>query len=59
MPFLQNFDSLVCEDTRLIRRNSTTPVLGRYNGDLVNEESVCFAKRIQQRAGNDPETRVR
>tara|TARA_A100001037_G_scaffold236695_1_gene215761 strand:+ start:440 stop:3310 length:2871 start_codon:yes stop_codon:yes gene_type:complete len=52
MPFLQSFDSLVCEDTRPMRRTSTTPLqaLAMYNGKLVHAEAPSFAERIRQHA---------
>ena len=50
MPFLQTFDSLVCEETRPRRRSSVTPLqaLAMYNGDFVNEEATHFASRLAQ-----------
>ena len=60
MPFMQNFDSLVCEDTVPKRQLSVTPLqaLAMYNGILVNEESEHFARRIAKEAKTDPEARV-
>lgn len=58
MPFLQAFDALVCDESRPRRRHSVTPlqVLAMYNGRLVNEESVHFARRVQEMAGSDGDT---
>ncbi len=55
MPFLQNFDALVCDESRPRRRASVTPLqaLAMYNGHLVNEEAPHLAKRIRQKAGED------
>ncbi len=55
MPFLQNFDALVCDESRPRRRASVTPLqaLAMYNGHLVNEEAPHLAKRIREKAGKD------
>ncbi len=60
MPFMQNFDALVCEDTRPVRRTSTTPLqaLTLFNGELVNEEAQYFAKRIANEGGETTDTRI-
>jgi hypothetical protein len=60
MPFMQNFDSLVCEDTVPKRQLSVTPLqaLAMYNGILINEESEHFARRIAKEGKSDPEARV-
>ena len=60
MPFLQTFDSLVCEDTRPMRRTSTTPLqaLAMYNGKLINQEADFFAKRIKGHS-TDPVDRIK
>ena len=52
MPFLQTFDALVCEDSRPMRRTSTTPLqaLAMYNGKLVNQEVNHFAQRIREQS---------
>ena len=53
MPFMQTFDSLVCEESRPLRRVSITPLqaLAMYNGDLVNGEAMHFAQRVCSQAG--------
>ena len=53
MPFLQAFDALVCEESRPLRRTSTTPLqsLAMYNGEFVNEEARYFAARVTKTAG--------
>ena len=55
MPFLQNFDALVCDESRPRRRASVTSLqaLAMYNGHLVNEEAPHLAKRIREKAGKD------
>ena len=60
MPFMQNFDSLVCEDTVPTRQLSVTPLqaLAMYNGLLVNEEAEHFAERIAREAKPDPGSRI-
>ena len=60
MPFMQNFDSLVCEDTVPTRQKSVTPLqsLAMYNGRLVNEEAVHFAKRLIEEAPSDSSSRL-
>ena len=54
MPFLQTFDSLVCEDSRPMRRTSTTPLqaLAMFNGKLINQEANYFADRIKAQSSN-------
>ena len=61
MPLMQTFDSLVCEETRPMRRSSVTPLqaLAMYNGDFVNEEAKHFAQRIQKLAGEDAKVQIR
>lgn len=56
MPFMQSFDSLVCEDTVPKRTTSITSLqaLAMYNGNLVNEEATHFAYRLNQIAELDP-----
>jgi len=60
MPFMQNFDSLVCEDTVPSRQKSVTPLqsLAMYNGRLVNEEAAHFAKRLLKDAPSDSKARL-
>ena len=50
MPFMQAFDSLVCDQSRPRRRTSVTPLqaLAMYNGDFVNEEAHFFAERLRR-----------
>ena len=60
MPFLQAFDSLVCDESRPRRRHSVTPLqaLAMYNGNFVSGEAVHFAKRLQKEAGSDPAEQI-
>jgi len=60
MPFMQVFDSLVCDESRPRRVSSVTPLqaLAMYNGDLVNEESRHFAERVRREAGEDVDAQV-
>lgn len=60
MPFMQNFDSLVCEDTVPSRQKSVTPLqsLAMYNGRLVNEEAAHFAKRLIKEAPSEAASRL-
>ena len=60
MPFMQVFDSLVCDESRPRRRSSVTPLqaLTLYNGELVNEESRYFANRVRSEAGDDVQAQV-
>ena len=60
MPFLQSFDSTVCDTSRDQRRSSVTPLqsLAMYNGDFVSREADFFAQRVQELAGDDPARRV-
>ncbi len=53
MPFMQTFDSLVCDESRPRRRTSVTPLqaLALYNGEFVNEEARYFASRVRELAG--------
>ena len=58
MPFMQAFDSTVCDESRPRRRTSVTPLqaLSLFNGDFVNEEANALAKRVQlEAAGSVPE----
>ncbi|MDP7277852.1 MAG: DUF1549 and DUF1553 domain-containing protein [Planctomycetaceae bacterium] len=61
MPFMQAFDSLVCEETRPKRRTSITPLqaLAMYNGQFVNEEAEHFSARVRKQGGADPAARIR
>ena len=61
-PFMQAFDSLVCDESRPRRSHSVTPLqaLAMYNGRLVNEEAQYFAERVRETAGGaDTESLVR
>ena len=60
MPFLQAFDSLVCDESRPRRRHSVTPLqaLAMYNGSFVSGEALQFAKRLQKEAGSDPAAQI-
>ena len=48
MPFMQSFDSLVCDESRPRRQHSVTPLqaLAMYNGDFVSEEAKHFGARV-------------
>ncbi len=52
MPFLQTFDSVVCDGTRARRQASVTPLqaLAMYNGRFANEEATYFAARVRKEA---------
>ncbi len=52
MPFLQTFDSVVCDGTRDRRQASVTPLqaLAMYNGRFANEEATHFAARVRKEA---------
>ena len=60
MPFLQAFDSLVCDESRPRRRHSVTPLqaLAMYNGDFVSSEAKHFAKRVRDQVGDGPEAQI-
>ena len=60
MPFMQAFDSLVCEQSRPRRRESVTPLqaLAMYNGQFVNQEARHFAATLRQQAPDDPTHQV-
>ena len=60
MPFLQTFDSVVCDATRDRRQASVTPLqaLAMYNGRFANEEATHFAARIRKEAGESPATQI-
>ena len=61
MPFMQAFDSTVCDESRPRRRTSVTPLqaLSLFNGDFVNEEATALARRIQREAGGSVQEKVR
>ena len=61
MPFMQAFDSTVCNESRPRRRSSVTPLqaLSLFNGDFVNEEAASLARRIRREAGESAEEKVR
>ena len=60
MPFLQTFDSVVCDGTRDRRQASVTPLqaLAMYNGRFANEEATHFAARVRQEAGDSLATQI-
>ena len=60
MPFLQSFDSTVCDTSRDQRRSSVTPLqsLAMYNGDFVSREADFFAQKVLAAAGADPAEQV-
>jgi hypothetical protein len=53
MPFMQTFDSVVCDASRDRRQVSVTPLqaLAMYNGRFANEEATHFAARVRKDAG--------
>ena len=61
MPFMQVFDSTVCDESRPRRRTSVTPLqaLSLFNGDFVNEEAAALARRIRREAGGGIGEQVR
>jgi hypothetical protein len=61
MPFMQAFDSTVCDESRPRRRTSVTPLqaLSLFNGDFVNEEADALARRIRREAGEGKGEQVR
>jgi hypothetical protein len=61
MPFMQAFDSTVCDESRPRRRTSVTPLqaLSLFNGDFVNEEANALAKRVQLEAAGSVLEQVR
>ena len=61
MPFMQAFDSTVCDESRPRRRTSVTPLqaLSLFNGDFVNEEAAALARRIRREAGEGKGEQVR
>jgi hypothetical protein len=61
MPFMQAFDSTVCDESRPRRRTSVTPLqaLSLFNGDFVNEEADALARRIRREVGEGKGEQVR
>ena len=61
MPFMQAFDSTVCDESRPRRRTSVTPLqaLSLFNGDFVNEEATALAKRVLREAGRSVPDQIR
>jgi hypothetical protein len=55
MPFMQSFDSLVCDESRPRRRQSITPLqaLAMYNGRFVSQEANHFADRVGKEVGSE------
>ena len=60
MPFLQTFDSVVCDGTRDRRQASVTPLqaLAMYNGRFANEEATHFAARVRKEAGESSAAQI-
>jgi len=60
LPFLQTFDSVVCDGTRDRRQASVTPLqaLAMYNGRFANEEATHFAVRIRKEAGESSAAQI-
>lgn len=60
MPFMQTFDSLVCDESRPLRRSSVTPLqaLAMYNGDFANEQARYFADRVCREAAAATDQRI-
>ncbi len=61
MPFLQTYDSVVCDASRDRRQASVTPLqaLAMYNGRFANEEATHFAARISKDAGDSPAAQIK
>ena len=61
MPFMQAFDSTVCDESRPRRRTSVTPLqaLSLFNGDFVNEEAMALAERVLREAGDSVPEQIR
>jgi len=61
MPFMQAFDSTVCDESRPRRRTSVTPLqaLSLFNGDFVNEEATALAKRVLREVGDSVPQQIR
>jgi len=60
MPFMQTFDSVVCDVSRDRRQASVTPLqaLAMYNGRFANDEATHFAARVRKEAGESPEAQI-
>jgi hypothetical protein len=60
MPFMQTFDSVVCDGTRDRRQASVTPLqaLAMYNGRFANEEATHFAARVRKEAGDSTAAQI-
>jgi hypothetical protein len=60
MPWMQTFDSLVCDESRPRRRSSVTALqaLAMYNGDFVNEEARYFGERVRSESSADPRDQI-
>jgi hypothetical protein len=61
MPFMQSFDSVVCDASRDRRQSSVTPLqaLAMYNGRFANEEATHLAARVRKEAGESPAAQIR
>ena len=60
MPFMQTFDSVVCDVTRDRRQPSITPLqaLTMYNGRFASEEARHFAARVRKEAGDSVKDQI-
>lgn len=60
MPFMQTFDSVVCDASRDRRQSSVTPLqaLAMYNGRFANEEATHLAARVRKEAGDSAATQI-
>ena len=60
MPFMQTFDSVVCDVTRDRRQPSITPLqaLTMYNGRFASEEARHFATRVRKEAGESVKDQI-
>jgi Protein of unknown function (DUF1553)/Protein of unknown function (DUF1549) len=60
MPFMQSFDSVVCDVSRDRRQASVTPLqaLAMYNGRFANEEATHFAARVRKEAGDSAAAQI-
>ena len=60
MPFMQTFDSVVCDGTRDRRQASVTPLqaLAMYNGRFANEEATHFSARVRKEAGDSAAAQI-
>jgi Protein of unknown function (DUF1553)/Protein of unknown function (DUF1549)/Planctomycete cytochrome C len=61
LPMMASFDAIVMSESCERRNVTTTPLqaLSMMNGDLVHEEAVHLAKRVEREAGADRTAQVR